>query len=279
MSQFGRRKLALQTGMPLKLSADNNPERQSGVTLDWGTVAAVSGSDATYRDGTVVAVGFKGLEIGQILCQISQAEVSTVNLSGDDDPTGGTWPLTIAGDAGQGETYTVELEDIVYNVTAAALQAAIRLLDFPGAEKVLVSKSGFIYTITFPPESGNVTLTSNNGADFTGGGGDTFAISIGTSTQGVVNEGKWGPHDPNATDGRQLLLPQYTCALNQSLTELGGVPGLSVVASDYPDAIVGGRVIAARLKVTPAGSGQASLANGPELDNLIAALPRMILVF
>lgn len=107
------------------------------------------------------------------------AEVQTVDLSGDDDPTGGVWPLTILG---------VLISGIPWNVSAAALQAFINSLDVRGARDITVSKTGFVYTFTYPSYLGNVAqVSSNNGATLTGAGGDTFAITINTTTPGVAS--------------------------------------------------------------------------------------------
>jgi hypothetical protein len=110
--------------------------------------------------------------------KMSTGEVQTVDLSGDDDPTGGTWTLTIFG---------TTLSAIAYDVSASALQALINAISAPGAADVTVSKTLFVYTINFPFYLGNVTtVTTNNGAGLTGGGGDTFAITVTTATPGVA---------------------------------------------------------------------------------------------
>lgn len=71
MTSFGRQSVG-STGINLQVAADGLPEmKPGGVTLDWSTVAAVSGSDQTYPDGTVVKVGRKGLRLGQPLCKIT----------------------------------------------------------------------------------------------------------------------------------------------------------------------------------------------------------------
>lgn len=71
MSSFGR-EVIQSVGKSIKLSADGNPEvKQGGVTVDWATVAAVSGSDVTLEDGVVVKVGEKYLRYGQTLNKIT----------------------------------------------------------------------------------------------------------------------------------------------------------------------------------------------------------------
>lgn len=59
-------------GGSLSVLADGVAVRKAeGITLDWSTVAAVSGSDATLNDGQVIKVGAKYLRYGQVLCQIT----------------------------------------------------------------------------------------------------------------------------------------------------------------------------------------------------------------
>jgi len=59
-------------GRSIKVSADGKPEyKAGGVTIDWSTVAAVTGSDVTLLDGLVVKVGEKYLRYGQVLVPIT----------------------------------------------------------------------------------------------------------------------------------------------------------------------------------------------------------------
>lgn len=54
------------------LSADGRPRAKlAGVTIDWSTVAAVSGSDVTVADGLVVKIGEKYLRYGQVITRIT----------------------------------------------------------------------------------------------------------------------------------------------------------------------------------------------------------------
>jgi len=70
----------------LQVTADGTPKMKAGgVTIDWSTVAAVSGSDVTLNDGTVVPVGAKYLRYGQVITLITASskygpyDVSPVN--------------------------------------------------------------------------------------------------------------------------------------------------------------------------------------------------------
>lgn len=45
--------------------------KPGGATIDWSTVTAVSGSDVTLTDGTVVKIGDKYIEVGTTLSMIT----------------------------------------------------------------------------------------------------------------------------------------------------------------------------------------------------------------
>lgn len=278
MGQIGRQVFAFQTGQALAVSADGSPERQQAITLNWDLFAAV-GSDTTLPDDNIVLNGQKYARYGQVFTKVTQGEINVVDFSGDDDPTGGAATLTIAGAPPGGPDFSEALEDVAYNISAAALQTAIRALTFPGAGKVTVTKSGFAYTITFPPESGNITIagdTTNGGSGgFTGGGGDTFLITSTPSTSGLAYGGLYGPYDSGATDGRQTISQGNVCISNRTVLQSGGLPGLTPNLSNYPDVLVGGRIYVARVL---ANNAAASLAAGPLWSALIAAMPRLVLV-
>lgn len=260
---YGHHRHTAVSGTPIKVSADGNSVKQQA-TIAWGTVAAVSG-DTTLDSGDVIKDGKKYLRWGQVLCKITQSEIQTVDLSGDDDPTGGTWDITAIGPDGE------SIEGIAYNVTAAALQALIRALNFKGAERVTVTKSGFVYTITFPADAGNVpTITTNDGDDFTGGGGDTFAITVLTTTSGLSYGGQYGPYDPSATDGRQTLTQGNLGIVDELIVEEAGVLGFNTKNTNHVALLVGGRVFWGRILTT---TGTHTLAAGPTNAELLAALP------
>ena len=168
---WGRQQLTPVVGNPIQVSADGKPEWfPIGATIDWSTVSAV-GADVTYPDGNILRNGQKGLRYGQVMVEITTAEVQTVDLSGADDPNGGGWDLGILGQT---------ISNIAWNVTAAALEALIRALPVEGAAGVLVTKSSFVYTITFPNDLNNVaqvTAVSNTGNPLTTGA-STITITI-----------------------------------------------------------------------------------------------------
>jgi hypothetical protein len=86
-----------------------------------------------------------------------------------------------------------------------------------------------------------------------------------TSTANGGTVGMYGPFDPAATDGRQTL-GDDTYVINR--TVLAAEP-----VDQYPQAIFGGRVWLDR--ILQSGVGAASLAAGPTLAALRAALPRL----
>jgi hypothetical protein len=68
---FGRTVLGT-VGSSISLLADGKGgDKIGGVTIDWSTVAAVSGSDATLNDGVVVPIGSKYLRYGQVITMIT----------------------------------------------------------------------------------------------------------------------------------------------------------------------------------------------------------------
>jgi hypothetical protein len=99
-------------------------------------------------------------------------------------------------------------------------------------------------------------------------GGTTPTATPGTTTAGT-GTGLWGPYDPAATDGRATLERGSAYIMNSTMKE-------DEVASNYPDAFEGGLVFLSR--IIQAGTGTASLANGPTLANLLTAFPRLRLV-
>jgi hypothetical protein len=68
---FGRQVLGTLGGN-LEVTADGSPvPKAAGVTIDWSTVAAVSGSPVTLNDGLVIPVGDKYLRYGQVITRIT----------------------------------------------------------------------------------------------------------------------------------------------------------------------------------------------------------------
>lgn len=116
MSTYGRQVLAT-TGRPIQVLAnlDHATFPAGGITLDWSLITAVASTDETYDDGTIVAVGKKGIPFGTILCAKGVQEVQTITVVA----TEGDFTVT-----GNGATSAA----IAYNASAASAQAAIRAL-------------------------------------------------------------------------------------------------------------------------------------------------------
>lgn len=262
MSTYGIRVLST-SGREIAAAAGMDAHwKRGGVTLAWEKIAG-AGADTKLSDDTPVKAGQKYLRFGQILCRITTTEVVTLDLSGDDDPTGGTWDIT--------DLLGEDITGIAWNVTAAALQTAIRALPIDGIGGTTVSKSGFVYTITFPKELGDVPVITVDASDLTGAGGDTFAITVATAQPGG-SFGKYGPYDPAATDGRQNLVRGECFILNKTVLETGIAGGLDAGVTDHPAVFDGGPTWKARVLMT---TGTHSLAAGPTVTEFETAFPRV----
>jgi hypothetical protein len=241
MSTYGRQSL-VATGRPVMVAAGESRDirwKTGGVTIDWSLVAAVSGAALTLLDDTVVAIGQKFLRFGQILCRVRMVEVQSVTLT---SATGGTF--TLAGSVA-----------IAYNAAAATVQAALETIF--GAGLVTVSGSaGGPYTVTFDKSLGNVATMAVVDST-TGSGHSVVAANV---SEGSASADKYGPYDPAATDGRQLLVRGDAYILNQTVLENGLIPGLGGGTSDNPAVLEGGYIWKARVLMT---TGTHSLAAGP----------------
>jgi hypothetical protein len=255
VSSFGRTVLPDTTGRPLQVIAVPPPDwKVGGVTIDWSTVAAVSGSDVTTPDEIVVKIGAKYLRYGQILAKITQREVQTITVTGT--PTGGKTTATVVI---AGVTYTV---DIPYNASAATAQTAFDTA--LGAGKVTVSGGalpGTALSVTFNVAENVAAMTTVDAYT----GGSSPASAIGTTTQGTTSRGSFGPYDPAASDGRQTLTRGECFILNETALE-------ALAGSDHPGVFDGGIVWKDRLLIT---TGSHSLAAGPTVTEFETAFPRV----
>lgn len=270
---IGRQVIGGGTGIPICLSYDGDPEWGRSLTIDWSTVAAVSGSDVIAPEGFTVPVGAKWLRFGQPLVRITKAETQTITVSGT--PAGGSFDVGLVNPL-TGDTGFVTL---AYNAAVADVQAALR--SFFGSTAVSVAGAGAlpgnVHTATFGgPLAGVVVPVFTLGAnDLTGGTAPTVAFAI---TAGG-NTGYFGPHDPAASDGRQTVDATRVgevFLLNESLVRGGLVHGLGVsptINVDQVGAIAGGRVWKDRVL---ANASADSLANGPTWAHLLAAMPRLV---
>lgn len=260
MSTYGRQILG-QTGRDVMVLADlqDAQEKVGGVTFDWSLFTA-AGSDTTLKDQTPIKTGEKYARFGQVVCEVTQSEVQTIDLSGGNDPTGGTFDLTI---------FSELIEGLAYNASAQAVQDAINSLNNDYARRVTVAKSGFVYTLTFPSGAGNVAAVTVDSTDLTGTG---LTVNVATTTQGTTSGGKYGPYDPNATDGRQTLSRGKCWIVNRTVKENGFGITVNIAATDHPQVFDGGTVWKDRIVMT---SGTHSLAAGPTVTEFEAAFPRI----
>ena len=228
----------------LQLSADGAPlAKAGGITIDWDTVAAVSGSDVTLNDGRVIKVGEKFLRYGQTVVKMTGGEINTLTLAGG--ASGDTFTLTVGG-----ETTAA----IAYDANAAAIDAALELLDTVGTGGVTVSGTTPNFVLTFAPALGDVTVS---------GTGTGMTATIATTNVGG-RDGMVGPFDPAAIDGRQTLVRGRAWVLNRTALEVEPM-------DDYAEAIEGGRIWRARLIQSEAATH--TLADGPTFAEILATFP------
>lgn len=118
------------------------------------------------------------------------------------------------------------------------------------------------------------TVAAVTGADVTLADGQVIKIGekylrYGQVISQITTGGKYGPYDPAAADGRQLLVRGRMFVLNR--TALAAEP-----MDEYPEAIEGGRIYRARLIQSEAAA--ASLALGPTFANILLTFPNFYFV-
>lgn len=256
---FGRTVIGT-TGRDVCVAADieDIEWKSGGITLDWNTIAAVV-SDTTLPDDNVIKNGQKGLRLGQILCRITNPATDVVTITGA--PTGGTFTISVTRG---GSTQTTA--GLAFNASAATVQTAIQGLSNVGAGNATVTGSaGGPYTITFADSLGATTVAAS-GAGLTGG--TSPSATVGQNAPGG-DVGYYGPYDPAALDGRQLLTRSECFILNRTVLQQNPL-GLNVHNADNPAVFDGGRAWKARILMT---TGAHSLAAGPTVAEFEAAFP------
>jgi hypothetical protein len=98
--------------------------------------------------------------------------------------------------------------------------------------------------------------------------GDKY-LRYGQVVTRITSSGKYGPYDPGASDGRELLVRGRAFVLNR--TALAAEP-----MDEYPEAIEGGRIYRARLIQSEAAAH--TLALGPTFAEVIATFPSFLFV-
>lgn len=254
MGSFGR-EIKDTTGRPIQVSADGRPEwKVGGITVDWSTVDSLT-AEETLTDGTVVKIGDKVLPYGTVLAHITLGEVQTIDLSGDADPNGGTFTISYDGQT---------TDTIAYNASTQVVQDALYALSNIDPGDVVVSKSSFVYTLTWRKALGNVAEVTVDESSLESGG--SITVTIATSTGGT-DSGKYGPADTTASDGRQSLERGNVYILDE--TVVYSEPG-----SDHPAVFEGGRIWEQRLQVGVTRDGYTQ----PALSTVLTAMPRLQLV-
>lgn len=179
------------TGSLTRVLANATGIRQKvgGTTFDWSTVP-VLGSDLELPDGSLVKAGTRLLRYGMFIAEITQLEVQTITITGT--PTGGSYTLAVTRG---GVTKTTAA--IAYNATAAQVAAALNLLS--NVDGIASGSGTSPQSITFNTNENVAVMVATSSLT----GGSSPAVTIGTTTQGVDNQGYYGLYDTSATDGRQ----------------------------------------------------------------------------
>jgi hypothetical protein len=86
----------------------------------------------------------------------------------------------------------------------------------------------------------------------------------------ITASGKFGPYDPAASDGRQLLVRGDCFILEHTVFENGVIPQLGGPPSNHPPALDGGLLWKDRVLMT---TGTHTLAAGPTVTEFLAAFP------
>lgn len=267
---YGRTVLTNNSVFPTRVSADGSPKyKAGGVTIDWTSVTAVSGSDVTLPDGSIIRIGQKYLRYGQVICKITGG-TNTVNTSGT--PTGGTFTLTVTTSSPVAGSASQTTGNIAYNASASTVATAIAALTNVGSGNV--SASGGALTsadvvLTFAPSLGTVTIALGTNALT---GGTTPSVAIGASLTTGSTRGEFGPYDSSASDGRQSLNRGDCFVLDETLLQYGSGSSLLSASNDQVGgAIEGGDIFIDR--VLQSGSASHSLAAGPTLSEFSTAFP------
>lgn len=256
---IGYTEIATAQRMGTRVSANGRPHwKTGGITISWADVVAVT-PQTTLPDGVIVPAGYKYLRYGQVMTLITRKGVQVVTV----DATGGTFTLTgVRPDTGNAGTTGA----IAEAAAAATVQTALEAI-FGVGNVVVAGGAGGPFTVTFQGvlEGWDVATLTANGALLTGG---TATATVAVTAQGAA-EGKYGPFDPAAADGRQTLTRGNVVILDQTIIQ--NYPrGDDLVDTDHCGGIIGGRLVKDRVLMT---TGTNSLAAGPTVTALEAVMP------
>jgi hypothetical protein len=261
---YGRTVLSNNSVFQTRVSADGSPKyKAGGITIDWSTVTAVSGSDVTLGDGSVIKIGQKYLRYGQVVCKETTGQSQTLTGTA----TSGAFTLSLVRpDTGA----PVTTGSIAFNATAATVLTAIQAVMGPG--QAVSATGGALGTNPVVVNFGTtVALMTLNAGTLAGG---TIAIASTTNT-GLT--GYFGPYDPTASDGRQSLNRGDCFILDETVLQYStGSSALGAVNDQVGGAIEGGDVFIDR--VLHSGSAAHTAALGPTLAELTTAFPRVSFV-
>jgi hypothetical protein len=261
---FGRTLLPNNTIVPTRVSADGSPlYKVGGVTIDWSSVTAVSGSDVTLPDGSVIKIGQKYLRYGQILTKITTGTTQTFTGTA----TGGTVTYTfVRTDNGN----TVTTGTIAFNASAAVVLAAIQAVAAPG--QALSATGGALGTAPVVVTYGTPTaLGTMNNTLATGG-----TVTVAQTTAGATG-GYFAGYDSGASNGLQTLTRGECFILDETLLQYGS--GSSLLSGENTQ--VGGVFDAGRVfidRVMHSGTATHSAALGPTKAEFLTAFPGVQIV-
>lgn len=135
----------------------------------------LNGADVSVQAGYVSFPLIANLTGEDVTESGGTAEVQTITITGS--PTGGTYPLTYAGQTTAG---------IPFNATAAQVKTALAALSNLDADDIVTAGGphpATPVTVTFDVSAGDVALMTASGASLTGG--STPAVAVTTSTPGA----------------------------------------------------------------------------------------------
>lgn len=268
MGTLGRNVLNYRSGYDDSIVAGEDVQwLMVGATIDWSLVSP-AGSAVTLPSGRLIAAGQQYLRNGQVLCRIQGTAANAVSVATlNNSPAGGTFAVSVS-NAGT----TATTAPVAYNATGATVQTAVRLLANVNPATTVSGSAGGPYTFTFPAAMGS-TQVSGDGSLMTGSGAQP-TVTVAVTTDGRI--GWFGPYDPSATNtGRDALL-RGDCGIVERTIVYGGTLGLGERDDYHKPLIVGGHVWAG--KVLQSESATHSLAAGPTRAELLAAMPRLVLV-
>lgn len=260
---YGRTLAGTNIVYPTRVSADGSPRyKAGGVTLDLATITAASGSDITLPDGSLIKANNQFIRYGQVICKITTGVVQTLTGTA----SGGTFTLTLVRPDTQQSVTTAAL-----SATATAAQVLAAIQAVMGPNQVTSATGGALGTATVPVTfNAYVPLLTVNGAALTGG-----TVTVALTTAGLSN-GKFGPYDPAASDGRQTLTRGECFILDEVFLVTPSGSQLPSANDNVGGVIDGGLVYIDR--IIQSGTATHTLALGPTKAELLAAFPSIAIV-